>query len=235
MLYIVPTPIGNMQDITLRCLEVLKAADFVLCEDTRQTKKLLDNYGVTARPVRYNEADEFSVKHCLDLLESGKNCALVSDAGTPCVSDPGWKLVKVARDKGIKITALPGPSALTCALSGAGMGGGGFTFLGFMPKKQGKTVKLLTAAFALERPVVVYESPYRIIKFLDLVTKNFGPAVRVVIARELTKTFEEWLSGTTAEVSANLSARKKILGEFAVVLDARQTEQEEEEENDTDF
>lgn len=231
MLYIVPTPIGNMQDITLRCLEVLKQADYILCEDTRQTKKLLDNYGISAPAVRYNEDDSFSVERCLALLESGKTCALVSDAGTPCVSDPGWKLVKVAREKGVKICALPGASALTCALSGAGMGGGGFSFLGFTARKQGKIVKLLSAAFALERPVVVYESPYRIIKFLEIVKNNFGPDIKVVLARELTKTFEEWISGAVGEVIENLAARKKILGEFVVVLDARVKEQQNDEED----
>jgi len=232
MLYIVPTPIGNLQDITLRCLDVLKTADYILCEDTRQTKKLLDNYAINTQPIRYNEADEFSVERCLALLEGGKTCALVSDAGTPCVSDPGWKLVKAARAKGIKVTPLPGPSALTCALSGAGFGGGGFSFLGFTARKQGKIVKLLTAAFALEKPVVVYESPYRIIKFLEIVKTNFGPNVKVVLARELTKTFEEWISGTAEEVLNNLSARKKILGEFAVVLDARTSEDKEDDDDE---
>lgn len=232
MLYIVPTPIGNLQDITLRALEVLKAADFILCEDTRQTSKLLDNYAIATRPIRYNENDITSIARCVNLLKEGKTCALVSDAGTPCVSDPGWKLVKAARKEGIKITALPGASALTCALSGAGMSGGGFTFLGFTARKQGKIVKLLSAAFELEKPVVIYESPYRIIKFLEIVKNNFGPEVKVVLARELSKTFEEWLSGTVEEVLQNLSARKKILGEFAVVLDARKSDEEEDEADD---
>ena len=120
MLYIVPTPIGNLQDITLRALEVLKQADFVLCEDTRQTKKLLDNFGIATKTIRYHEGDKFSVGNCLNLLKGGKVCALVSDAGTPCVSDPGWQLVRRAREEGIKVCALPGPSALTCALSASG-------------------------------------------------------------------------------------------------------------------
>jgi probable S-adenosylmethionine-dependent methyltransferase, YraL family len=230
MLYIVPTPIGNLQDITLRCLDALKKSDFIFCEDTRQTKKLLDNYGVSAQTLRYNEDDPYSLERCLSILESGKICSLVSDAGTPCVSDPGWKLVKEARAKNIKIEALPGPSALTCALSGAGFGGGGFTFLGFMPRKNGKITKLLGGAFALERPVVVYESPYRIIKFLELVKTEFGPQIKVALARELTKTFEEWICGNVEDALKNLSSRKKILGEFVVVLDARTKEQKDEED-----
>jgi len=232
MLYIVPTPIGNLQDITLRALEVLRAADFIFCEDTRHTSRLAAEYGLKARLIRYNEDAGASISRCLDLLKEGKTCALVSDAGTPCISDPGWKLVKAARAEGIKITALPGASALTTALSGAGIGGGGFSFLGFTARKPGKIVKLLTAAFALEKPVVIYESPYRIIKFLEIVKENFGPDIKVIIARELTKTFEEWLCGAAAEVIENLKARKKILGEFAVILDARQTEQEEDESED---
>ena len=107
MLYIVPTPIGNLQDITLRALDALKSADYILCEDTRQTGKLLSAYGISAKTLRYNENDSSAVSRLLALLKSGKNCALVSDAGTPCVSDPGWRLVKAAREEGVKVTALP--------------------------------------------------------------------------------------------------------------------------------
>ena len=232
MLYIVPTPIGNLQDITLRALEVLKAADFIFCEDTRHTTRLAGEYGLKARLIRYNEYAGASINRCLDLLKEGKICALVSDAGTPCISDPGWKLVKAARAAGVKITALPGASALTTALSGAGVGGGGFSFLGFTARKPGKIIKMLAAAFALEKPVVIYESPYRVIKFLEIVKENFGPDVKTIIARELSKTFEEWLFGTTAEVIENLKSRKKMLGEFVIILDARQAELEEDESED---
>ncbi len=230
MLYIVPTPIGNLQDITLRALEALRAADFILCEDTRHTKKLLDAHMISKPAVRYNENDEASLARCLNLLKDGKTCALTSDAGTPCISDPGYKLVAAARAAGIKVSALPGPSAITCALSASGLGGGGFSFLGFTSRKQGKIVKALSAAFALERPVVIYESPYRVIKFLDLVIKNFGPQIKTVIAREITKTFEEYLSATAAEVAANLRARKKVLGEFVIILDARAAAANDDEE-----
>ena len=233
MLYIVPTPIGNLQDITLRALDTLKSVDFVLCEDTRQTSKLLMAYGIPVKTLRYNENDPYSISRLVQTLKSGKNCALVSDAGTPCVSDPGWRLVKAARQEGIKITALPGPTAAACALSGAGMGGGGFTFLGFMPRKTGKILKTVRAALSLEKPVIIYESPYRIVKLINILAEELGPQVQAVAAREISKTFEEYLTGTLKEIAKNLSARKKILGEFVLILSPEQISQEtdDEEEN----
>lgn len=230
MLYVVPTPIGNLQDITLRALEVLKQADFVLCEDTRQTKKLLDNFGIPTKTLRYNEQNEHSFPPFIKMLKEGKNLALVSDAGTPCVSDPGWKLVKLARQENIQVTALPGASAATCALSASGLSGGGFCFLGFLPKKKGKAQKQIEAALAIEKPVIIYESPYRIIKFLEFLDTTF-PRIKVFIGREITKTFEEYLSGTPKELLENFKTRKKILGEFVVILDGRQTDIEEEDED----
>lgn len=230
MLYIVPTPIGNLQDITLRALEILKQADFVLCEDTRQTKKLLDSFGIPTKTLRYNEQNEHSFPGLIKLLKEGKNLALVSDAGTPCVSDPGWKLVKLARQENIQVTALPGASAATCALSASGLSGGGFCFLGFLPKKKGKAQKQIEAALALEKPIIIYESPYRIIKFLEFLVATF-PQIKVFIGREITKTFEEYLSGTPAELLENFKARKKILGEFVVILDGRKTDKEEDDED----
>ena len=230
MLYVVPTPIGNLQDITLHALEVLKQADFILCEDTRQTKKLLDNFGITTKTLRYNEQNEHSFAGLIKLLKEGKNLALVSDAGTPCVSDPGWKLVKLARQENIKVTALPGASAATCALSAAGLSGGGFCFLGFLPKKKGKALKQIEAALNIEKPVIIYESPYRIIKFLEFLQENF-PQIKVFIGREITKTFEEYLSGTPAELLENFKARKKILGEFVIILDGRKQDAEEDDED----
>ena len=217
------------QDITLRALEILKQADFVLCEDTRQTKKLLDNFGITTKTLRYNEQNEHSFTPLIKMLKEGKNLVLVSDAGTPCVSDPGWKLVKLARQENIKVTALPGASAATCALSAAGLSGGGFVFLGFLPKKKGKALKQIEAALAIEKPIIIYESPYRIIKFLEFLQENL-PLVRVFIGREITKTFEEYLSGTPAELLANFKARTKILGEFVIILDGRKTEEEENDD-----
>ena len=230
MLYIVPTPIGNLQDITLRALETLKQADFILCEDTRQTKKLLDNFGIQTKTLRYNEQNEHSFPSFIKMLKEGKNLALVSDAGTPCVSDPGWKLVRLARQEDIKVTALPGASATTCALSASGLSGGGFCFLGFLPKKKGKALKQIEAALNIEKPIIIYESPYRIVKFLEFLQENL-PQIKVFIGREITKTFEEYLSGTPTELLANFKTRKKILGEFVVILDGRKTDTEEDDED----
>lgn len=230
MLSIVPTPLGNLQDITLRALETLKNADFVLCEDTRRTQILLTHFGISKPTVRYNENDAFSVRRCLELLRQGKHCALVSDCGTPCISDPGWKLVRDAAREGLPVTSLPGPSAAACALAGAGFTGGAFTFLGFLPRKPGKAAKLLAGAYAQKHPVIVYESPYRVIKLLELTGKTLGEATPVVAAREISKVYEEWLRGSCTEVAETLRKRSKVQGEFVVVIGRPETE--EREEND---
>lgn len=227
MLSIVPTPLGNLQDITLRALETLKTADVVLCEDTRRTQILLTHFGISKPTVRYNENDNFSVNKCLDLLRQGKNCALVSDCGTPCISDPGWKLVRQAAQENIAITSLPGPSAAACALAGAGFTGGAFTFLGFLPRKPGKAAKLLAGAYGQKHPVIVYESPFRVIKLLELIARTLGEQTPVVAAREISKVYEEWLRGTAVQVAATLSQRKKVQGEFVIVIGLPETEQEE--------
>ena len=236
MLYIVPTPIGNLQDITLRALETLKNADAVLCEDTRRTQILLSHFGISKPLYRYNENDERSVGRCLEALKGGKTCALVSDCGTPCISDPGWKLVKEALQAGVQVTALPGPSAVACALSGAGLTGGAFTFLGFLPRKPGKAAKLLMAVAALKHPVVVYESPYRVVKMLELIGKTLGQNTPVVVARELTKVYEEYVRGTAGELAVQLAQRDKVQGEFVLIIDCFSgVETKEDEDESSDF
>lgn len=232
MLYIVPTPIGNLQDITLRALEVLKTCDAVLCEDTRRTQILLSHFAISKPTFRYNENDDFSIRRCVEVLESGKTCALVSDCGTPCISDPGWRLVKAAVEKGIKVSSLPGPSAVACALAGAGITGGAFTFLGFLPRKPGRAAKLLAGAYGVGNPVVVYESPYRVIKMLGLIAKTLGEDTPVILARELSKVYEEWLRGTAASLAADLSKKHKVQGEFVMIIDRPHKEEKDE---DTDF
>ena len=236
MLYIVPTPIGNLQDITLRALETLKTADAVLCEDTRRTQILLSHFGISKPTYRYNENDDRSVARCLEALKSGKTCALVSDCGTPCISDPGWKLVKEAVAAGIKVSSLPGPSAVACALAGAGITGGAFTFLGFLPRKAGKDAKLIASAHELNHPVVIYESPYRVVKMLELIAKTLGGNTPVILARELSKVYEEWLRGTAEGLAAELGKKNKVQGEFVMIIDrAQQPPQEEEDEPDPYF
>lgn len=217
----------------MRALETLKAADAVLCEDTRRTQILLSHFGISKPAFRYNENDPHSVARCLEALKSGKTCALVSDCGTPCISDPGWKLVKEAVAAGIKVSSLPGPSAVACALAGAGITGGAFTFLGFLPRKPGKAAKLIAAAYALEHPVVIYESPYRVVKMLELIAKTLGENTPVVLARELSKVYEEWLRGTAGSLAAELAKKSKVQGEFVLIID-RPVGPEREENNAPD-
>ena len=232
MLYIVPTPIGNLQDITLRALEVLKSVDVVFCEDTRRTQILLSHFALSKPTVRYNENDDHSVVRCVEQLKGGKTAALVSDCGTPCISDPGWKLVKAAVEAGIKVSSLPGPSAVACALAGAGITGGAFTFLGFLPRKPGKAAKLIANAYALNVPVVLYESPYRVIKMLELIAKTLGENTPMIVARELSKVYEEWTRGTVRELIENFSKRSKVQGEFVLIMDrSTALEKEETDEN----
>jgi 16S rRNA (cytidine1402-2'-O)-methyltransferase len=235
MLYIVPTPIGNLQDITLRALDVLKAADAVLCEDTRRTQILLSHFAVSKPTYRYNENDGRSIQRCLELLQSGKTCALVSDCGTPCISDPGWKLVRAAVAAGIKVSSLPGPSAVACALAGAGITGGAFTFLGFLPRKPGKAAKLIAGAYGLNLPVVLYESPYRVVKMLTLIAKTLGENTPVIVARELSKVYEEWVRGTAQTLAEQFAKKTKVQGEFVIIIDRPCTETEEQDEPDPNF
>lgn len=233
MLYIVPTPIGNLRDITLRALDVLQSCDAVLCEDTRRTQTLLTHFQIHKPLYRYNENDDRSVARCLEALAAGKNCALVSDCGTPCISDPGWKLVKAAVQHQIPVTALPGPSAVACALSGAGLTGGAFTFLGFLPRKPGKAGKLLAQAAALKHPVVVYESPYRVVKMLELIAHTLGDDIPVVAAREISKVYEEYARGTAAQLAQSFGKKNKVQGEFVLIIDC--FDAREDDHADTDL
>ena len=202
-----------------------------MCEDTRRTQILLTHFGISKPTVRYNENDESSVRRCVELVRQGKNCALVSDCGTPCISDPGWKLVRQVAKEGLPITSLPGPSAAACALAGAGFTGGAFTFLGFLPRKPGKAAKLLAAAYGQKHPVIVYESPYRMIKLLELIAATLGEMTPVVAAREISKVYEEWLRGTALQVAEDLRHRKKVQGEFVVVIGLPETQEIQHDED----
>ncbi len=219
MLYVVSTPIGNLQDITFRATEVLKNCDVIFCEDTRITKVLAMHVGSKAKLVRYNELDEKSIKTCLNFLTSGKSCALVSDNGTPCVSDPGYKLVVGAREKGIKVESIPGASALTSALALSGLPAGSFIFLGFLPRKPGKVRDLLNDAKNFHKTVVIYESPHRILKLLEYVMEIFGDNTKISLSREITKAYEETVVGKVLEVFDDFSKREKIRGEFVLVIE----------------
>jgi len=220
-LYIVATPIGNLEDVTLRALRILKEADVILCEDTRVTKRLLDKHGITAKQLTtYNEQDSgIAAGKIIGWLEEGKNVALVSDAGTPGISDPGTMLVQKVREAlpDVKIESVPGPSALTAALSIAGVPVHDFTFLGFLPHKKGRETLFKEIAVS-ERTVVFYESPHRILKALEALQK-FAPEKKITIVRELTKIYEEVLSGSASELSEKLRATpEKQQGEFVVIV-----------------
>lgn len=224
-LAVVATPIGNMEDITLRALRILSEADIVLCEDTRTTGHLLTHHNITGKKLISYNAHATVAKHSavIEALEEGKLVALVSDAGTPSISDPGVQLVAQVREalgENVKIVAIPGPSAITAALSIAGVYGNEFTFLGFLPHKKGRATAMKEIALST-RPVVFYESTHRIEKALSEL-ENAVPNARVHLARELTKIYEEVLSGMPGELIALLKADpQKTRGEFVVIVEPK--------------
>ncbi|MDD5152893.1 MAG: 16S rRNA (cytidine(1402)-2'-O)-methyltransferase [Candidatus Pacebacteria bacterium] len=223
-LYIVGTPIGNLEDVTLRALRVLKEVDLILCEDTRVTMRLLSKYEIGTPTMSYHAQSKLSkVDKIFELLENGKNIALVSDAGTPCISDPGVLLASQVLEKfgkDVSIVPIPGPSALVSALSCAGISVADFVFLGFMPHKKGRETLFKEIATS-KRVMVFYESPHRIEKTLESLEKFCGPERKVIIARELTKIYEEFVRGSVAEVRNFFNVNKdKVRGEFVVVVSA---------------
>lgn len=224
-LYLVATPIGNLADITLRALEVLKQADRIACEDTRQTVKLLNHYGITTPMVSYHEHNERQrAAELIELLKRGSSIAVVSDAGTPGISDPGAVLVREAIDAGIQVIPIPGANAAINALIASGLPAGEFHFIGFLPEKAGarRTRLELLAARSREsaETLIVYEAPHRIAETLADMEATFGPSVRIVAARELTKIHEEFIRGTIAEVRARLTERDRVRGEFVLLIEA---------------
>ena len=230
ILKIVATPIGNLEDLTHRAERVLKESDFVLCEDTRVTKRLLDHYQITTPTISYHQhSGALKTDKLSALLKEGKNLALVTDAGTPGISDPGSGLVAAVREElgdKVKIESVPGVSALTAAISIAGVGFDRFLFLGFLPHKKGRQTMLKTI-FKSEYPAIVYESKHRIIKFLEeliKLSKELSVPVEVKVARELTKLFESFYVGLPEEVLARLQADPHSLkGEFVVLLNKKAT------------
>ncbi len=212
-LFVVATPIGNLGDITLRALKILKQVDLIACEDTRRTKILLRHYAIDKPLISYHEHSKLKkIEYLIDQLKKGKVIALVSDAGTPAMADPGGVLIKTAYEAKIEIEAIPGPSSLSAILSVAGLNVGKFLFLGFLPKKKGRQTVLKEIAES-QIPVVFFESPYRIKKTLtDLAA--FTHQKQVIIGRELTKKFGEILRGKPKE----LLAKVKELGEFVLIV-----------------
>ena len=218
-LYIVATPIGNLSDITLRAIETLKQVDLILCEDTRQTQKLLNHYEIKTPTLSYHQHSRLArVDKIISFLKNNKNLALVTDAGTPGISDPGGKLVsEVVTQLGssVKIEPVPGPSALTVALSISGLPTDSFTFLGFLPTKKGRET-LFKEISESKRTVIFYESPHRILKTLKSLNQHI-PTRQLVACRELTKIYESIYRGTADEVLEKL-IKDKVKGEFVVII-----------------
>lgn len=218
MLYIVATPIGNLEDITLRAIRTLKEVDYIAAEDTRHVQILLQKYEIQKPTVSFHAwSDERKLSQLLGILQEGKSIALVSDAGTPGISDPGYVLVKAAIEAGIKVVPIPGPSAVITALSASGLPTHQFLYLGFLPMKKGRQTMLET--FREEkRTIIFYESPHRLLKTLTEFSQKF-PGRPMVVARELTKIYEEFFRGTTEEALAYFQ-NKTPKGEFVLMLGA---------------
>jgi 16S rRNA (cytidine1402-2'-O)-methyltransferase len=228
MLYIVPTPLGNLSDITLRAIEVLKSVDLIACEDTRRTLKLLNHLGITKPLWSYHaHSNPRRVEQMIAALESNKQMALVSDAGTPGLSDPGTPLVQAAIKAQIPVVSLPGACAAITGLVASGLPTDRLFFIGFLPRRPARAKRVLTQALATEATVAIYESPYRTVQTLQWIEAIAGAKTPVVIARELTKVHEEFLRGTARGIRERLEATPP-LGEVVILFDARKTEEEEE-------
>ena len=230
-LYLVATPIGNLEDITLRALRTLKECDAVAAEDTRHTGQLLKHFGIS-RPLlsyfQFNEAKRS--EEIIARLQRGEKIALVTDAGSPGISDPGERVVRAARMAGLRVESVPGPCALVAALTASGLAADEFHFVGFLPHKSGQRRKLLEELKAVRGTLILYESPYRIEKLLGELNEVF-PGRAVVLARELTKKFEEYLRGTTVELLEVLKQRR-LKGEFVVLVEGATHEKKVANTND---
>jgi 16S rRNA (cytidine1402-2'-O)-methyltransferase len=230
-LYLVATPIGNLGDITLRALEVLRNVDRIACEDTRQTQKLLNHFQIAKPTISCHEHNERTrATELIQNIKAGKAIALVSDAGTPGVSDPGSWLVREAIAAGVAVFPIPGANAAISALIASGLPADEFEFLGFLPEKAGarrthleslaKIASLATQPHGTPRTLIFYEAPHRLLSTLADLEAVFGPQLRVVVARELTKIHEEFLRGSVAEVRSELAARDRIRGEITLLIEA---------------
>jgi len=217
-LYLVATPIGNLEDITYRAVRVLGEVEVIACEDTRQTRKLLDHYGIAKPTISYHEHNEAGrAAELVERLVAGTSVALVSDAGMPLVSDPGYRLVRAAIEAGVPVEPVPGPSAALAALAASGLPTDAFHFAGFLPAKAGQRARALEALQDESATLIFYEAPHRVLEALDAIAEVLGPRP-VVAARELTKVHEEYLRGTAAEVRDQLAARGSIKGEFTLLV-----------------
>ena len=230
-LYIVATPIGNLKDITLRALEVLKSVKYIACEDTRVTKKLLSHYGIEGkRLISYHEHNEEEASEKILKVLKEEDVALVSDAGTPCISDPGYRVVKKAWENGFNVSPIPGAFAGAAALSASGLPSDKFLFLGFLPNKEKQKKELLEEYKTLEVTLIIYESPHRLLKTLQLIAE-ICPESKVVVAKELTKIHEKFIRGTSKEVYKYFQDNPEIIkGEFVILCYPEKEERKISEE-----
>lgn len=223
-LYLVGTPIGNLEDLSFRALRVLQQVDRIACEDTRQSGKLLSHYGIATRTVSYHEHNEAErAAELVTELQQGRSLALITDAGMPGISDPGYRLVTLAVQQGIPVVPIPGPAAFLTALVTSGLPTDAFEFRGFLPSKTGARREVLTGIAASPNTQIFYEAPHRIVESLADVVATLGDARPVVVARELTKLHEEFLRGTAAEVLATLRQREQtseagVRGEITLLI-----------------
>lgn len=238
MLYLVPTPLGNLKDFTYRAVEVLNSVEVILCEDTRTSSKLLNHYGIQKPLSPYHQHNEHKIiDHLIQQLAAGKTMALITDAGTPGISDPAFLLVRACIKENIKVECLPGATAFVPALVNSGLTTNSFVFEGFLPLKKGRMTKLkqLTAE---RRTIILYESPMRLVKTLDELASYFGEERQCCVSRELTKMFEENYRGTLKEV-ADYFRQKTVKGEIVLVVEGNNTKgksvvEEDEIEEDVD-
>jgi 16S rRNA (cytidine1402-2'-O)-methyltransferase len=218
-LYLVATPIGNLEDITLRAVRVLKEVDVIACEDTRQTQKLLNHYGITTRTISYHEHNEMTRSaELVKEMQEGASVALVTDAGMPGISDPGFRLISLAIRHDVPVVPIPGASAFLAALVASGLPTDSFRFSGFLPAKRGERRAALEAIRTSPRTQVLYEAPHRIVEALSDVVEVLGKDRQVVIAREVTKLHEEFLRGRAGDVLETLKARDGVKGEITLLI-----------------
>src|SRR5436190_1289459 len=218
-LYLVGTPIGNLEDITLRAIRILKEVDLIACEDTRQTQKLLNHYGIEKRTVSYHEHNEMTrAAELIVDVERGASIALVTDAGMPGISDPGFRLIALAIRHHVPVVPVPGATAFLAALVASGLPTDSFRFSGFLPAKSGQRRKLLESVRESPRTQVFYEAPHRLLETLADVIEILGGDRHIVIAREVTKLHEEFLRGRAGEVREQLSARDSVKGEITLLI-----------------
>lgn len=232
-LYVVPTPVGNLDDMTFRAVQVLKDASLILCEDTRTSAPLLKHFGIATRTASHHKFNEH--KTCemyASRIQAGEDVALISDAGTPAISDPGFMLVRACLELGVEVECLPGATAFVPALVDSGFGCESFVFAGFLPQKKGRQ-KRLAALAALGMTIILYESPYRVMKLLAEISEHFGADRRVSISREISKIHEETLRGTPGELLEIFGARPPK-GEFVVIIDKIQNAKDDKDGTESD-